>query len=153
MLARMTALSEALSATRDAWCIVAGAATAIHTGDWSDVQDIDVVVSQADARRLIAHSGFIDRTDGGNAVYRSSIFATRPGSVEIDICADFEICVAGVWSSVRPTPTPVETPAGTVSVPEIHEQLALTRMLGRQKDGPRIRKLEACIRAFEQSCD
>lgn len=153
MLARMTVLIEALAATRDAWCIVAGAATAIHTGDWSDVQDIDVVVSLSDAHRLIARSGFIDRTDGGNAFYRSSVFATRPGSVEIDIFADFEICVAGVWSSVRPRPTPVETPAGTVFVPEVHEQLAMTRMLGREKDDTRIRKLEACIRAIEQSCD
>lgn len=142
MLAKMTELINALSTTQDPWCIVTGAATALHTGDWSDVRDIDVVVSLPDARRLIARSGFIDRTDGGNDAFRSKVYATRPGPVEIDIFANFEICAAGVWSRIDPFPVPIVTPAGTVYVPEIRKQIAITRMLGRAKDRPRIIKLE-----------
>jgi hypothetical protein len=146
MLAKMTELINALSVTQDPWCIVAGAATALHTGDWSDVRDIDVVVSLPDAHRLIARSGFIDRTDGGNDAFRSKVYATRPGPVEIDIFADFEICTAVEWSRIDPVPVPIETPAGTIYVPEVREQLAITRMLGRAKDGPRIIKLEKLLR-------
>jgi hypothetical protein len=51
-------LITAFSVTRDPWCIIAGAATALHTGEWSDVHDIDVVVSVDDAGRLIASGAF-----------------------------------------------------------------------------------------------
>lgn len=142
----MTELINAMSPARAPWCIVAGAATALHTGDWADVRDIDVAVSLPDAHRLIALSGFIDRTDGGNDSFRSKIYATRPGSVEIDIFADFEICAAGVWTRINPLRVPIVTPVGTVFVPEIREQIAITRMLGRAKDGPRIIKLEKLLR-------
>ena len=145
MLAKMTELISVMSPTQDPWCIVSGAATALHTADWSDVRDIDVVVSLADAHRLIARSGFIDRTDGGNAVYRSKVYATRLGSAEIDIFADFEICAAGAWTRINPLPVPVVTPVGTVYIPELREQIAITRMLGRAKDGPRIVKLEKLL--------
>jgi hypothetical protein len=141
----MTELINAMSRAQDPWCIVAGAATALHTGDWADVHDIDVVVSLPDAHRLIALSEFIDRTDGGNDVYRSKVYATLLGPVEIDIFAEFEICAAGAWTRINPLPIPVVTPAGRVYVPELREQIAITRMLGRAKDGPRIVKLEKLL--------
>lgn len=141
----LATLIDAFSITRDPWCIIAGAATALHTRDWTDVHDIDVVVSVADARRLVASAGFIDRTDGGTHVYRSEVYATRPGPVEIDIFGDFEICVGGDWTPVMPTPIAIETPGGTVFVPGLQEQLAITRMLGRPKDSPRIEKLERLL--------
>lgn len=135
----------AFSVTQDPWCIIAGAATALHTGDWSDVHDIDVIVSVADARRLIAGADFVDRTDGGNDVYRSVIYASRPGPVDIDIFGDFEIYAGGRWTSVTPTPIALDTPAGTVFIPGVQEQLAITRMLGRPKDSPRIARLEQLL--------
>lgn len=144
-LVGLTALIDAFTASSDPWCIIAGAATALHTSDWSDVHDIDVVVSVADACRLVAGCGFVDRSDGGNGTYRSAIYATRPGEVEIDIFADFEICVGGIWTPVMPTPIAIETPAGVAFVPSVEEQLAITRMLGRPKDSPRIARLEVIL--------
>jgi hypothetical protein len=144
-LAALATLIDAFSVAQDPWCLVAGAATAIYTSDWTDVSDIDVIVSVADARRLIASSGFIDRTDGGNSTYRSAVYATRPGAVEIDVFCDFEINVGGAWTRVSPTPVAIETTVGTVFVPSIKEQLAITQMLGREKDKPRIGRLERLL--------
>jgi hypothetical protein len=144
-LAGLAALIAALPVATDPWCIIAGAATALYTGDWSDVSDIDVVVSVADAHRLVADGGFIDRTDGGNGTYRSRIYATKPGPVEIDIFADFEVRTGGVWTPVMPTPVAIETAVGTVFVPNVEQQLAITRMLGREKDLPRIARLEQLL--------
>lgn len=146
-LAGLSTLIDAFSVTRDRWCIIAGAATALHTSDWTDVSDIDVVVSVADANRLIASAGFVDRTDGGNGTYRSAIYATRRGEVEIDVFGDFEICVSDFWTPVMPTPVAIETPAGTVFVPTVEQQLAITKMLGRPKDSPRIARLERLLTA------
>jgi hypothetical protein len=144
-LPALATLITAFSVMQEPWCIIAGAATALHTGDWSDVHDIDVVVSVADARHLVNAAGFVDRTDGGTNVYRSAIYATRPGPVEIDIFGDFEICVGGIWTPVMPTSVAIDTPVGTVFVPRVQEQLAITRMLGREKDRLRIAKLERLI--------
>ncbi|GLQ53634.1 hypothetical protein [Devosia nitrariae] len=140
----LRALVGVLRITRDPWCIITGAATALYTGDWSDVQDIDVVVSVGDARRLLS-AGFVDRTDGGRDRYRSAIYATREGSVPIDIFADFEINTAGGWLPILPMPMPLNSPVGTVYVPSVQEQLAITRILGRAKDAARIDRLERLI--------
>ena len=144
-LVALATLISTFSGSKDPWCIIAGAATALHTNDWTDVSDIDVVVSVADARHLVATGGFVDRTDGGKGVYRSKVYATRPGPVEIDVFGDFEICARGVWTPVMPTPVAIETAVGTVFVPSIPQQLAITQMLGREKDKPRIARLEQLL--------
>lgn len=138
----LATLITVFSITRDPWCIVAGAATALHTGDWRGVQDIDVIVSVEDARRLIASGAVIDRTDGGSAPYRSVVYATINAPMPIDLFAGFEIHSGGEWWPVAPTPTPFETPVGTVYVPNLREQLDITRRLGRPKDLARIWRLE-----------
>jgi len=137
---------DLLSLAKSPWCIIAGSATALYTRDWSDVLDIDVIVAVDEARRLIASGTFTDHTDGGSSRYRSVVYATNDnGPMPIDICADFEVHVDGSWRPVRPTPTPIDTPAGTIYVPSLREQLEITRLLGRPKDAPRIARLEALL--------
>ena len=148
-LTTLRCLVDLMGASKDPWWIITSAATALHTLDWSDVRDIDVMVSRRDARMLLASAPFMDRTDGGTEKFRSSLYATLdlPG-LPIDIFADFEICRHGHWSRVLPaTRLSLEIEAGLVYTASIREQLAITKALDRAKDASRIAKLQALINA------
>lgn len=128
---------------RDPWWIIGGAATALITGSVADVHDIDVVLSPADARRLIAVLGLQDSTDGGTERFRSEVYATwRAPPVPVDLLGGFQVKAGDHWTPVAPkTRRPFQTPAGTVFLPSVEEQIEITKLLGRPRDFERINRL------------
>ncbi len=128
---------------RDPWWIIGGAATALIIDNDADVQDIDLLLSPADARRLITILGLPDSTDGGTERFRSEVYATwRVPPVPIDLLGGFQVKVSDHWTPVAPkTRQPFQTPAGTIFLPSVEEQIEITERLGRPRDFERINLL------------
>lgn len=128
---------------RDPWWIIGGAATALITDSFTDVRDIDVLLSPSDARGLIAVLGLPDSTDGGTDRFRSEVYATwRAPPVPIDLLGGFQVKAGDHWTPVAPrTRQPFQTPAGTVFLPSVEEQIEITKLLGRPRNFERINRL------------
>ncbi|MDB5530745.1 MAG: hypothetical protein JWR51_3848 [Devosia sp.] len=141
-LASLLSLSAEI---HDPWWIIGGTATALLTGGLEDVHDIDVLLSPADARRLIAVLGLTDGTDGGTERFRSEVYATwTTPPIPIDLLGGFQVRVGDHWTPVSPkTRRPFETAAGKVFLPSIEEHIEITKLLGRPRDFERIKRLTA----------
>jgi hypothetical protein len=139
----LASLLNIASEIHDPWWIIGGAATALLTGNITDVHDIDVLLSPADARRLIAILELPDGTDGGSSRFRSDVYATWTAPpVPIDLLGGFQVKAGDHWTPVAPkTRQPFQTPAGTVFLPSVEEQVEITKLLGRRRDFERIERL------------
>ena len=128
---------------QDPWWIIGGAATALITGSIEDVRDIDVLLSPADARRLIGVLDLPDSTDGGTERFRSEVYATwMAPPVPIDLLGGFQAKAGDRWTPVSPkTRRGLETVVGTVFIPSVEEQIEITKLLGRPQDLERINRL------------
>ena len=126
------------------WCIIGGAATALYLDDWTDVQDIDVLLPVPDLTSLLRRAPIIDKSDGGTDRFRSSVYAGWALPLPVDFLAGFEVNQAGTWVPVWPkTRRRMPVPGGTVYVPELTEHISITRQLGRPHDLARIVRLQA----------
>lgn len=143
LIASLSSLIEVSGHLTGPWWIIGGAATALYAGDQGDdLHDVDVIVSVADARRLIERLDIEDRTDGGSERFRSRVYATWWLDLPVDFLGDFEVKINGTWRPVRPqTRNPFSTPAGVVFMPSLEEHIEITRTLGRPRDFERIARL------------
>jgi hypothetical protein len=129
----------------DPWWIIASAAVALHGADPGHVADVDVLLSVADARRILPTIGIDLRPGSSNAAFRSSIFGTWTGTVlPVEFMADFHRRSGGAWLPMLPaTRQPVEVNNVVVFVPERTELQTMLAAFGRPKDMERARSLAA----------
>lgn len=141
--ASLSAFLGVSSRLKQPWWIIGGAATALMTGDFSDVHDVDVLLAPQDARRLIAELDLVDGSDGRTGRFRSEVYGTWSAPpLSIDLLGGFQVKVGNNWTSIAPTTRcPCVPPAGTVFLPSIDEQMELTKLLGRPRDFARIDRL------------
>lgn len=134
---------DVASEIHDPWWVVGGAATALFLNDTTDVHDIDVLLSPADAQRLIVILELPDSTDEGTERFRSKVYATWTApAIPIDLLGGFQVKVGEHWTLVNPkTRQAFETAAGTVFLPSLDEHIELTRLLGRPRDFERIAEM------------
>lgn len=127
------------------WWIIGGAATALMTSDFSDVHDVDVLLAPQDAQRLIAALDLVDGSDGGTGRFKSEVYGTWSAPpLPIDLLGGFQVKVGNKWTPIVPTTRcPCLTPAGTVFLPSIDEQMEITKLLGRPRDFVRIDRLKS----------
>lgn len=145
LLLTLAEVAELGAAAQDPWWIFGGAAAALHGAEVDYVQDVDVLMSPQDAKRVLASQGIIDFGDGGTDRFRSGVYGKlNVAPLPIDILAGFDVNRDGSWVPVCfSVPLRVDLPTATVYVPQLEELIALFRLCGRPKDLDRAAKLEA----------
>jgi hypothetical protein len=135
-------VAEAAALLQQGWWII-GSAAAFLAGLEEPVADVDLLTSEADARRLLAAWGAEPQPPSPSPLFASTVFARvalAPLPIEV---------MAG--TRVRGEPlvprTAAEVPWGDrrLYIPEIGEQIAILRRFGRDKDIRRAERLEALL--------
>ncbi|HXH17289.1 MAG TPA: hypothetical protein VNJ10_14300 [Sphingomonas sp.] len=127
---------DVLRETRDPWWIISSAAVALHGVTPIAVGDVDVLVSVADATRVMDALGVAPTTDAANSVFRSAVFGRWTGApLVVEIMADFHVATSGGWVGILPrTRVPILVEGRVAHVPDREELLAMLRLFGRPKD-------------------
>lgn len=131
---------------RDPWWVIASAAVALHGVDPGHVADVDVLLSVADARRILPTIGIQLRKGVAHPAFRSSIFGTWTGAtpLPVEFMADFHRRSGEAWLPVQPaTRQRIEVDGVVVFLPERTELQAMLTAFGRPKDLERARSLAA----------
>jgi hypothetical protein len=106
---------------------------------------VDVLLSVADARRILPTIGIEPRPGSLHTAFRSSVFGTWTGTgLPVEFMAGFQRRSGEAWLPVRPaTRQAVEVQGAVVFVPERIELQAMLTAFGRPKDIERARGLAA----------
>ena len=136
-------LKAAASDFHDDWRVIGSAAARLSGADVGEVRDVDLVLSERDARALAARwTSRLAPPPPPHDHFRSNPFYRFDGPLTVEAMANFEIRIEDAWR-------PVEIRTGVlidgVFVPDVAEQIALLRMMNREKDGPRIKALQALL--------
>lgn len=126
------------------WWVIGSAAAAISGADVADVRDVDLLLGEEDARRLIDRWSAAPKSSAvPDDRFRSVVFARfEHASLAIEAFGGFEMKVRGVWRTVRPL---TRVARGDVFTPSIAEQIALLEAMGRDKDRQRIAALRPLL--------
>ena len=143
--ASLSAIGSVMAKAHDPWWIIASAAVALHGVDPGHVSDVDVLVSVADARRILPELGIELRPGSAHAAFRSSIFGTwKETALPVEFMADFCRRSGEAWLPVGPeTRQSIVVEGVAVFVPERMELQAMLTAFGRPKDMERARSLAA----------
>jgi len=135
-LAQVAAL---LHPAREPWWVIGSAAVWLHGAD-TMVADIDLLMGEADAARLIADWPGGVTIGAPNDRFRSDRFARLEGAaLPVEVMAGLRIRVDGRWCAVRPV---TREARGGVFVPARAELVAILLAFGRAKDRMRAAMLE-----------
>ncbi|WP_156370317.1 hypothetical protein [Novosphingobium sp. Leaf2] len=141
----LVAVGTVLAGARDPWWIISGAAAALHGAAPICVSDVDVVLSIADAHRLMARIGVGPAPRSHHPRFWSEVFARWTACpLVVEFMANFRLRDAdGIWRGVEPaTRCAIVVDAVTVYVPDLQDVRALFERLGRPNDRARIRLLD-----------
>lgn len=137
-----TTLSAALPALhhncRDPWWLIGSAALHISGVPDIAVHDIDVLVTDADATRLLAH--WRDRIDDAFQPERTDLFRSRFGRVTgfalpLEVMGNLELRRAGEWQPVWPADRELVQWRGlSMATPSLAAQCVILEAFGRPKD-------------------
>lgn len=143
--ASVSAVGNIMVEAHDPWWIIASAAVALHGADPGHLADVDVLLSVADARRILPTIGIKLRHGSAHSMFRSSIFGTWTGTaLPVEFMADFHHRSGEAWLPVQPaTRQPISVGSAMVFVPERAELQAMLAAFGRPKDMERARSLAA----------
>ena len=126
----------------DPWWIIGSAAVALHGADPGNIDDIDVVLSVADAGRVLPAIGVALTPGSSDGQFRSAIYNCWAVPVHpAEFMAGFELCEEGAWSPVG-FATREEVRPG-IFVPSHGELHALLLRFGRPKDLRRAASLRS----------
>lgn len=131
-------------AFEDEWWIIGSAAAALAGADIAEVRDVDLLLSENDARRLgDLWSDIPKSAAGASGQFRSAVFARfEQAPLAIEIMGGFEMKVRGDWRKITPL---TRIARDGVFTPSIAEQIALLEAMGREKDAARIEALRAAL--------
>jgi len=129
----------------DPWWVFGSAGMALVGVPDLAPPDVDLIVSERDAARLLAAWNAAPAAAAPSPLFRSKVFAkAQVAALPIEIMAGFEACSAGAWSPVIPaTRLGIPWKGGWLHTPQAAEQAAICRRFGRPKDLARVALLEA----------
>lgn len=129
----------------DPWWVFGGAAMALVGAPGLSPPDVDLIVSEPDARRLLARWRIDPVPPQPSPLFRSRLFArAHIAALPIEIMAGFESCSNGHWTPVSPaTRRAFAWNGATLYAPDAAEQADICRRFGRPKDLARLPLLVA----------
>ncbi|WP_445191863.1 hypothetical protein ACT009_15000 [Sphingomonas sp. Tas61C01] len=146
LLSSLTAIGDVMVDALDPWWIIASAAVALHGVDPGHVADVDVLLSAADAHRILPMTGIQLQPGSPHAAFRSSILGIWIGRtpLPVEFMADFHRWSGECWLPVQPATRQCINVGGVaVFVPERAELQEILSTFGRPKDLARARSLAA----------
>lgn len=132
-------IAAAMALARDPWWIIGSAAVALHGAHPVDVRDVDIVLSVADARRILPALN-VPLTPGiADARFRSDYYCqwTAP-PLPVDFMAGFHVYGELLVPETRAA-------LAGVFVPSPAELLAMLQHFGRPKDLERAHLLKLAM--------
>ena len=143
--ATLARLTVAMAEARDHWWLIGSAAVALHGADPGRIADIDVLLSEADARRILPALGLPVAPGRPDDRFASQVFASWRGApLAVEFMAGLSQRVGGEWQSVLPKSRVEFAGQGwRAFVPDRDELKAILRSFGRPKDLRRLAALEA----------
>ncbi len=138
-------VADLAASAADPWWIIASAAVALHGAPVEDVRDIDLLMSEADARRILIRAGREARAGQATSLFRSAVFGTWQGApLPVEIFGGFDFAGPGGWTRVLPaTREPIAVGDKTLFVPSAAELRAMLVGFGRPKDLARAELLQS----------
>ncbi len=135
--------ADAMRDAHDPWWIISSAAVALHGVTPIEVGDVDVLMSVADAQRVMDQVGIVPTNDGASALFRSTLFGRwESPPLAVEIMAAFHVATSAGWTEVLPrTRVPIFVDERVVYVPDRAELAEMLRLFGRPKDLERVRLL------------
>ena len=135
--------ADAMWDARDPWWVISSAAMALHGVTPIEVGDVDVLMSVADAQRVMDRVGIVPTNDGASALFRSTLFGRwESPPLVVEIMAGFHVTTSAGWTEVLPrTRVPIFVDERVVYVPDRTELAEMLRLFGRPKDLERVRLL------------
>lgn len=136
-------LGDLMSDCEDPWCVFGGTAMLLHGYRNGPIADIDVLISIADGKRLIASKALENVADGGTARFRSAILLKPDlGEIPVEILAGFDIFADGQWQDIQVTER-VEARLGsaTTFIAGVGDIARIFQLSGRPKDLARLKLL------------
>ena len=119
---------------RDDWWIIGSAAIAL-TGVAIEVPDVDLLVSERDARTLLEGWASPKTSNEGQDRFRSVYGEHSSTPIPIEVMGGLEVVADDGWVHVTPTTRErVDLPGGPVYIPDAADQLALLLMFRRPQD-------------------
>ncbi|MDZ7629591.1 MAG: hypothetical protein U5J99_14415 [Parvularculaceae bacterium] len=140
LAATLADIASAAENFDDEWWVIGSAAAALSGADIASVGDVDVLLSENDARRLLGLWSAAPRSHGApDAQFRSAVFARfEKTPLAIEAFGGFEMRVRGRWRAVLPL---TREGRGGVFTPSLAEQIAILEAMDREKDRARIAAL------------
>jgi hypothetical protein len=141
----LLAVADAMAGAIDPWWVIGSAAVALYGVGSVTVADVDVLLSPADAERVLPGLGIAAQRGPGHPLFRSALFGTwRAHPLPVEFMAGFEHCRHGRWRLLQPaTRLPVQAGAPRVYVPAREELRDIIASFGRPKDLERVLLLDA----------
>ncbi len=124
--------------------IIGSAAAALSGADVAAVRDVDLLMSEHDARRLLdLWQGAPSRGAAPDPQFRSGVFARFENTpLPVEAFGGFEMKIRGHWRPVAPL---TREARGGVFTPSVAEQIAILEAMGREKDGARAAALRRLL--------
>lgn len=143
--ATLDLIAAACRELADPWWVFGSAAMALAGVPGLSPPDVDLIVSEADAGRLLRLWNLAPEPPSRSDLFRSRIFAKAKGApLTIEIMAGFEVNTTGGWRPVRPrTRVAAQQNGAEIYIPSAAEQAEICRLFGRPKDLDRLPALEA----------
>ena len=135
-------IAEAMAPAGDPWWVIGSAAVALHGADPGSIEDIDIVLSVTDARRVLPAIGVALTPGSSDGQFRSTIYNRWAVPAHpAEFMAGFELYEDGAWSPVG-FATREQVRSG-IFVPSHDELHALLLRFGRPKDLRRAASLRS----------
>ena len=125
-----------MARAQDDWWIIGSAAVVLHGSDPGGIADIDVVLSMADAERLLEPRAILPELKSPHPQFHSKWFSRWDGTpVPTEFMAGFQLSDGEAWQPVTfETRERVELDGKPLFLPSKDELRALFLRFGRGKD-------------------
>ena len=135
-----TMLAEAARDFRDPWLLIGSAAARLAGAQVERINDIDLLLSLRDLETLKERWRDIPgNPPPPSAQFRSAGFRRFETPLPVEAIAEFELKTErGEWMRIAPK---TRVRHGDLYAPSVAEQIEILRLMGREKDGPRIAAL------------
>lgn len=135
-------VAQAMAPAVDPWWIIGSAAVALHGADPGEVRDIDVVLSAADAARVLPPLGVAPTPGQSDGQFRSAVYNRwNDPPIPVEFMAGFELMRGGGWQAVTFVMREEVRPG--LFVPSRDELHRLLLDFGRPKDIVRAASLRS----------
>ena len=137
-------IAEAARGFKDPWHIIGSAAAHVAGAEVGKINDIDLLLSIRDIEMLREKWPEIPAGPPvASDQFRSEIFYRFETPMPVAAMAAFELRARdGDWVAIAPK---TRIRHGDLYAPDIAEQIAILRLMGRAKDAPRIAALQRLL--------